>query len=378
MEQTNGLRIAETIRIESPEHLSEVLADASQSGRPVLPVGGGVSLGTGNVPDHEFLALDLTSLSGIDNYIPTDMTASFQAGTTLSEVKRALAENGQELPIDIADIDQGTIGGLVATGYAGASRLGKGSLKDGLIGCEYVRGDGLMAKAGGMTVKNVSGFEIPRMLHGSWGSLAVLTRVNLKVTPLPRRDASLEWRDDSITAALTRQTALMKQFPTATAIETVGEGSPFATRIRFQGRDVSVTDYLARAEESIGAADDGAEGASWWETDAQSGSAPVLSIGGSVESLLAQVRSVGENLAIASLKVSLATGSAMFSLDEASVDPAAITALGASTWMIEGGSADWKRDINVWGPERADVRVAQGIKGQFDPAGVLNAGRLFV
>ncbi|MCO5217719.1 MAG: FAD-dependent oxidoreductase [Thermomicrobiales bacterium] len=83
--------ITDTVHIESPQHLSEVLHEASQQDQPVLPIGGGTCLSTGNRTDHGFLALDLTGLSGIDDYIPTDMTASFRAGTSLAEVRVALA-----------------------------------------------------------------------------------------------------------------------------------------------------------------------------------------------------------------------------------------------------------------------------------------------
>src|SRR5699024_1400043 len=122
------------------------------------------------------------------SYEPADLTASFHAGTTLAEVNDILGEQGQELPLDMPQADRATIGGLVATGFYGPRRLGSGTLKDLLIGCAYVRGDGLVAKAGGMLVKNVSGFEISRLLHGSWGSLAGLTSINLKVVPKPKAD----------------------------------------------------------------------------------------------------------------------------------------------------------------------------------------------
>ena len=122
---------------------------------------------------------------------PADLVLSVRAGTTFAEVQPELGEHGQEIPIDVAYPERATIGGLIATGFAGPRRLRSGSFRDLLIGCEYVRGDGLVANAGGMVVKNVSGFEIPRFLHGSWGALAVLTTVNLKVTPKPRHDGTI-------------------------------------------------------------------------------------------------------------------------------------------------------------------------------------------
>lgn len=369
------LNVIDTIAIESVDHLTEVVAAASAARQALLPLGGSTCLATGNVTDTPYLALDLSGLSGIDDYIPTDMTASFQAGTSLQQVREALAANGQELPIDLADDDAGTIGGLVATGFSGPRRLAQGTLKDLLIGCEYVRGDGLLAKAGGMTVKNVSGFEISRLLHASWGSLAILTRVNLKVLPQPRGDRTITWMDENLSAALIRQQKLLQAMPMAVAVQSVRTSTGVFTNIRFMGREAPIADYLARATALVG---EPASDSANWVIPSSSEEQPVIVCTAYADELITNAANLERLPGIGEMRVSLGTGTLWAIIDPTQLQLPDIVAAITGLWTIEGGSADWKAGHNVWGPDRGDAVVARSIKQQFDPASVLNRGRLFV
>lgn len=370
-----GNQISETIRIESVEQLSDVLREANDSGTPVLPIGGGTFLSTGKPVDHPFIALDLSGLSGVVDYVPTDMTAGFLAGTPMSVVTETLAANGQELPVDLPPDDAGTIGGLVATGFASPRRYSQGTLKDLLIGCEYVRGDGLVAKAGGMTVKNVSGFEISRLLHGSWGSLAVLTRVNLKVLPKPRCDRTLTWHDSDVKAAIDRQMRLLLQFPGAVALQTSQHGDDWRTSIRFAGRESGVEDYVRQASEIEGAPDAAEDPASVWGLSDSVDAGPQLVLSENVSSLQRTVLDLAESDMASGLTWSFNTGTLRAEIDPAGFDPAMIS---STLWMIEGGDTDFRTANLVWGPARADHTIMRSVKQQFDPKNILNRGRLFV
>src|SRR5690606_32925866 len=101
------------------------------------------------------VALDLAGTAGIADYVPADLTVSVGAGTRWSDLQAALGAEGQTIPLDVPFANRATVGGVVATAYAGPRRLRDGSLKDLLLGASFVRGDGLAAKAGGMVVKNV-------------------------------------------------------------------------------------------------------------------------------------------------------------------------------------------------------------------------------
>lgn len=372
------LSISETIIIKSPEHLAEVVAQAAEVSQPLLPIGGGTSLATGNAVDTAYHALDLTGLSGIDDYIPTDMTASFRAGTSIREVREVLAANGQELPIDLSAHDNGTIGGLVATGFSGPRRLGQGTLKDLLIGCEYVRGDGLLAKAGGMTVKNVSGFEISRLLHGSWGALAVLTRVNLKVLPQPRGDRTLMWIDRDIASGLQRQQSLLSAMPMTVATQTIWNSEGISTQIRFLGRQSAIDEYVSRASSISGEYGEERLGAADWVPCQPTEARPQLVCSAAIDAVIDAATRLGQLRGMAEIRVSLGTGTLWASIDPEMISFQALADHAVGLWTIEGGSASWKNGQSVWGGHRSGMAVSQSIKNQFDPAGILNRKRLFV
>ncbi|MEJ7838595.1 MAG: FAD-binding protein, partial [Thermomicrobiales bacterium] len=201
-----------------------------------MPRGGGTAMAIGNAGSDSAVELDLTGLAGVTSYQPADLTVSLAAGTRVADLLATLAEQGQELPIDIALPSVATIGGLMATGFAGPRRLGSGTLKDLILGCTYVRGDGLVAKAGGSVVKNVSGFEIPRLLHGSWGSLAVITSINFKVTPIPKSEVTRHWSVDSIEMAVEQAQKIRHQFASVVSIEVDSSNGAASVLVRLMGR----------------------------------------------------------------------------------------------------------------------------------------------
>jgi glycolate oxidase FAD binding subunit len=373
-----GLNVREIVTVESPEHLADVVLNASRHDMPVIPVGGGTYLSTGISTEHEYLLLDLSPLNGVENYIPTDMTASFRAGTPVVDVRAALAANGQELSVDLPADDAGTIGGLVATGYAGARRLGQGTFKDLLIGCEYVRGDGLIAKAGGMTVKNVSGFEISRLLHGSWGSLAVLTRVNLKVLPIPREDRTFTWHDTGLQAALDRQLRLLSGFPACVALETSGQRGNFSTSIRFVGRESAIADYEQQVNSAGEKPDEAHQGDAGWISMAATEVTPYFVASNSLERSRELALTLNATEGIESLSISLALGTVRARIAPDLVRATDLADIATGLWMIEGGHPEWKAGMNSWGPQQGDHGVAMAVKQQFDPACILNRGRLFI
>jgi glycolate oxidase FAD binding subunit len=120
-----------------------------------------------------------------------DLTATIEAGATLQGVNAALARHGQCLPIDPSFADTATIGGIVATNDAGPLRHRYGAPRDQVIGIQLVTGDGVIAKAGGQVVKNVAGYDLSKLVAGSFGRLAAIVSVTFKLSPLPRASATL-------------------------------------------------------------------------------------------------------------------------------------------------------------------------------------------
>jgi glycolate oxidase FAD binding subunit len=136
--------------------------------------------------------LDTTGLTGVITHNPGDMTVSVRAGTPLRQLQEELAPHGQHVSFDAARIADGaTVGGLVATADAGPAALVFGSLRDLVIGVTIVLADGTVARSGGHVIKNVAGYDLAKLLHGSYGTLGVLAEVVLRLHPVPGRASTL-------------------------------------------------------------------------------------------------------------------------------------------------------------------------------------------
>lgn len=171
--------------------LCEILAAAD---KPIRISGGD----TRNDFMGEGDTLSTRELNGIIDYIPGALTMVAKAGTPLLDIKKALASEGQQLafePAEYGDVlvrsGYSTIGGVFATNSSGARRIQSGAARDYLLGVRFVDGQGTLIKNGGRVMKNVTGYDLVRLLAGSWGTLGVLSEVSFKVLPAPERTASL-------------------------------------------------------------------------------------------------------------------------------------------------------------------------------------------
>ena len=164
--------------------VAEVLRDASAAGHTVVPRGGGTKLDWGSNPSTVDIMLDLGLLDGVDFHAPADLVATVRAGTPLADLQAALAPAGQRLSLD-SPSSGATIGGVLATGEGGPLRQRYGTGRDLLIGVEFVRADGVIARSGGRVVKNVAGYDVGKLLCGSYGTLAVITSATFRLHPTP-------------------------------------------------------------------------------------------------------------------------------------------------------------------------------------------------
>ncbi|HTQ72020.1 MAG TPA: FAD-binding protein, partial [Acidocella sp.] len=168
--------------------------------------GGGTRVEFG-APDRVADGLSVKALSGILDYSPAELVLTARAGTPLAELNEAVCARGQGFAFEPWGAAGSTIGGVVAAGVAGPRRVSAGAARDHLLGFEAVSGRGERFKAGGKVVKNVTGYDLPKLLCGSWGRLAVLTQVTLKVLPRPPQRLTLLWRglEDAVGFALMRE-----------------------------------------------------------------------------------------------------------------------------------------------------------------------------
>jgi glycolate oxidase FAD binding subunit len=175
----------------SAEELGQVVATAHAAGVAVIPRGGGTMQAWGRPPVADFIIVQTTRLSRVRIYEPDDLTISVEAGMTMQSLDSLLAANGQVLPIDVPLPARSTVGGALATAMDGPRRLGYGPARDLLIGVQVVEASGRASKAGGMVVKNVSGFDMMKLYTGSLGSLAIIVSANFKLLPRPRAAATI-------------------------------------------------------------------------------------------------------------------------------------------------------------------------------------------
>ena len=150
---------------------------------PVTCVGGRTQWGVGGLPSPE--AREVHAPSGVVTFEPAEMTVRVRAGTTVGALDAVLAEGGQMVPLDPAVAARATVGGVLAVGRSGVRRLRYGPIRDVLLEARYVSAEGRLIKAGGPTVKNVSGFDLCRLLVGSLGTLGLMAQVVLRCRPLP-------------------------------------------------------------------------------------------------------------------------------------------------------------------------------------------------
>lgn len=195
----------------SEEVLSTVAWAAAESS-PLEILGHGSKRGIGRPLQTEH-TLDLSKLSGVTLYEPAELVLSAKAGTPLAEIEKLLAENGQQLafePMDYGPLlggeaGKGTIGGVLAANLSGPRRLKAGAARDHVLGINVVSGRGEAFKSGGRVVKNVTGYDMSKLMANSWGTLAVFTDVTFKVLPAAETEITLAIRgllDDAAASAM--------------------------------------------------------------------------------------------------------------------------------------------------------------------------------
>lgn len=173
------------------QQLAAVLRLANDAGLAVIPRGGGTKLSWGNAPTRAEVILSTARLNKIIEHPWADLTASVEAGCTIQKLQSALAQHGQRLALDPLWPAQATIGGVLSTNDSGSLRLRFGALRDLIIGVTLALPDGTLASSGGKVVKNVAGYDLPKLVTGAFGTLAVITRAVFRVHPLPRNTKSL-------------------------------------------------------------------------------------------------------------------------------------------------------------------------------------------
>ena len=167
------------------QRLAETLRLANEAGLAVIPRGGGTKLGWGNPPSHADLILSTARLNRVLEHAWADLTVTVEAGCIFQTLQETLAQHGQRLALDPLWPEKATVGGILSTNDSGALRLRFGALRDLIIGATIALPDGTLASSGGKVVKNVAGYDLPKLVTGALGTLGVITRAVFRLHPLP-------------------------------------------------------------------------------------------------------------------------------------------------------------------------------------------------
>lgn len=395
----------------SVEEVSRLLAYAHLGKLAVVPRGNGTKMAAGGIPGKIDLVLSMLRIHRITEHDIPNLSLSVEAGITLAEVQKKLAATGKGsfLPLDPPYSEQATIGGIMATNSSGPRRYLYNSARDLLLGLKAVNPNGDLVAFGGKTVKNVSGYDMTKLMIGSWGALGVITEITTKLLPLPEASATLlaSFGDLAKAGSMTRKILHSVLLPSAMelmdgkAAGQLGEKARYLVAFSLEGvgeaveRQVAEIGELAKRE---GAVDTkvlkGEDDRNFWirvRDFALASTASVILRSNVVISKLTETLGNYEKMAQAAGVDCALIGHAgngiltSYILDcgAAKMGPV-VDLIGKFTdeaakhegnLIVESSPRDLKERVSVWGRPRSDEVVMRRLKETVDPGGVLNPGR---
>jgi len=399
-----------TPRIVKPSAAADAaatLAACARDGAAVVIVGGSTLQSLGNAPSRCDVAVHTGGLCGVRDYDPRDMTAGIDGGTTLSEIARVLAQHARDFRQRPAVAARGPAGGTLAAGWAGPRRATYGRPRDLLIGSTIALADGTLARAGGMVVKNVTGYDMSKLYVGSLGTLGLIARANFKTLPLPgaRRLAIAPLAPDLRERAIAAIGGLAIEPAAALVLDGFARIAryPHAAErlvLLFEGSEAVVERATRDLRSALGRAgiaetllhDGDAAAQTFAEivdayVDASGERTLIYRSTGLPSTAWTRTRT-GEALAHthglhAESIADLRTGDAIlrFSARTVAAFTAKIAAFDAGVrgafehaTVLAGGAA-LRASIDAWGTVPSTIATMRAIKARFDPAGILAPGR---
>ncbi|MBC3190720.1 FAD-binding protein [Pseudonocardia sp. C8] len=362
-----------TLRPTTPKEVRDAVLDTP--GRLAI-TGAGTARHWAGRPAGVDATLDLSGLSGVIAHNPGDMTVSVHAGTPLRALQDELAAHGQRLALDAARVARGaTVGGLVATADAGPSALVYGGMRDLVIGATTVLADGTMVRSGGHVIKNVAGYDVAKLMHGSYGTFGPLVEVVLRLHPAPRATTCVAV-DGPVDRAAEHVLRLMASPLEPIAVEWLS-GEPGRLLVRLEGGERTLPARVARLVELLGDGAREVDGAAAWDAHAAltagSGAAPdaaVVRIGCAPRTLAPLIG----RLPATAVTAGLATGVATVTVPATAVPEVHDTVAAAGgTSVLRDRPAS--AEVPAWGPAPSSLALLRAVKTRLDPDARFAPGR---
>ncbi|GAB3446381.1 FAD-binding oxidoreductase [Phycicoccus ginsengisoli] len=377
----------------STAEAADLLRVAARDGLAVTARGTGTKLRWGGRPERLDLVVDTRRLDGLVEHAAGDLVYIAGAGRRLEQVQADVADDGQRLGIDPAA--GGTIGGAVATATSGPLRLHHGAVRDLVIGMTLVRADGVVAHGGGKVVKNVAGYDLGKLLTGSFGTLGLITQVAFRLHPVPlgRRWVTAALTDARVAGSAVLAVAHSQLVPAAVELDAGAEDGAATLSVLVEGHQEGAAELARRMGELLSEAgcaevDVAQEPPAWWGADVtpEAGDRATLlrvtHVVGGVTSLL---RALAEAAAGTGCRAHL-RGSPAVGVEHVAVEggAAAVAALvqrlrtaaqgcGGQVVVLDAPD-DVREQVDLWGPVQA-LGLMRAVKERFDPGRQLSPGR---
>ncbi|MGA3036858.1 MAG: FAD-binding oxidoreductase [Vulcanimicrobiaceae bacterium] len=364
--------MTQTLEPKSDEDVAEMVR--STGDQAIATVGSATNLGFGNPAEREDIVLSTRGLNRIVDYVPEDQVVVVEAGITLGELQVELGKHGQRLAIESLGGDGVTIGGMLATNAYGPSALRYGTLKDLIVGVELVRADGVVARAGGKVVKNVAGFDVSKLIVGSLGTLAIITKATFRVHPLPES-----------TRRLTFNAKIANVFPFVLALREA-QLEPSSIAVRINGEDATIEVVFEGFGPGVDAQIAACEGVAKRVTlsvvsAANVACAHTVGIEGQKKYRLKATYPPTEFARIAREIKGEALAYPSLGVVHFGDNATAVASLRATfeslggTLVVQNMPDEWRGKIDAWGTPPPAFKIMRALKDRFDPRRRLNPGR---
>jgi glycolate oxidase FAD binding subunit len=403
----DGVGPMPVVRPASADELGEIVRRAAAEKQSIYPVGGGTALDYGLPPARPGVAVELRSLDKVIDFPARDMTITVETGITMARLREITQAEKLHLPIDVPDPEHATLGGAIARNVSGPRRFGYGTFRDYILGITTVNDRGEQVSAGGRVVKNVAGYDLMKLHTGALGTLGVITRVTLKLKPVPEDIGAvlvgvpserLAEALDIIHRSQTRPSWIMSDGIPAPQGWVRNEPElrfHWPTRIGFDGTQETIAWQLEHLKHELGK--DG-----WYSCGSEVGRNGLTELpeipnrisADSICRLRASIRpsrvaqfcclasSLAENVFVIAFP-----GNGVVKVELGSDDwPMARVREALERLLAEAGSHDgnviiercppeWKKSLPVWGRPPANILLQKAVKRALDPQNLFNPGR---
>ncbi len=386
-----GVQPALVVEPGTEKELAGILLLSNEAGLAVIPRGGRTKMGWGNAPSRADLILSTARMNAVIEHAWADLTVSVEAGCTIQRLQETLAQHGQRLALDPLWPEKATIGGVLSANDSGALRLRFGALRDLIIGVTIALPDGTLASSGGKVVKNVAGYDLPKLVTGALGTLGVITRAVFRLHPLPRntRTFSIAAENAEDTQRLVLAVQDSKLAHTSLQSHSSGDAPPVAG-ILFEGTEAGIAAQEvqlrrlaapARVSEASASAVASREGLCTFSDAASAAIAKISILPANLARTIELVERTAKMHQIRWRALIYATGIGWLRLEgEGGSLGGALEGLRRELQGQEGSLVALQRPermptFDAWGNTGDALPLMKAVKQQLDPKNTLNPGR---